>query len=339
MGDEDIRGQLCRLGLTRMQAEIYACLLAEGPGGTEDLAVRMGRHRGGRETGHLLFAARVLDRDVAHLRRVGLITTTGTDGGEHTPVEPSIALEAMAHTRSAEVQQAHLAAKQAYRDYRRSVTPQGTEDLIEVIRGPHVAERIWNIEEAAESQVLRFDSPPYHTHCTANPVEIEKLGNGVEYRVVYSRSAVQNADYYNINIKPCIAAGEQARVLPTVPVKLTVYDQRLAIVSMSYVESEVKDYLLMVHPSSLLSALTGLFETSWRSALPMHLNERVPCSLQPVHRRILELLATGVSDDTIAELLGVSRRTLSRHLEVMNSRAGSTTRFQMALHAARNGWI
>ncbi|WP_435056320.1 helix-turn-helix domain-containing protein [Streptomyces venezuelae] len=49
------------------------------------------------------------------------------------------------------------------------------------------------------------------------------------------------------------------------------------------------------------------------------------CGLRPVHRRILELLATGVNDETIAELLGVSRRTL--------------TRFQMALYAARKGWI
>ncbi|MYT24175.1 HTH domain-containing protein, partial [Streptomyces sp. SID7760] len=265
--------------------------------------------------------------------------TTGSDGGEHVPVEPTIALKAMAHSRSAEVHQAHLAATQAYRSYRRSVAPQATEDLLEVIKGPHVAERIWNIEEAAEFEVLRFDSPPYHTHGTANPVEIGKLGNGVEYRVVYSRSAVQNTAYYNVNIRPCIAAGEQARVLPTVPVKLTIYDRRLAIVSMSFVESEVKDYLLMVHPSSLLSALTGLFETSWRAALPMHLNDSAPCNLQPVHRRIVELLSTGVTDDTIAELLGISRRTLSRHIEAMNTRAGSATRFQLALYAARHSWI
>ncbi|MYT21936.1 HTH domain-containing protein, partial [Streptomyces sp. SID7760] len=145
--------------------------------------------------------------------------------------------------------------------------------------------------------------------------------------------------YYNVNIQPCIAAGEQARVLPTVPVKLTIYDRRLAIVSMSCVESEVKDYLLVVHPSSLLSALAGLFETSWRAALPMHLNDHVPCGLQPVHRRILELLSTGITDETIAELLGISRRTLSRHVEAINTRAGSMTRFQMALYAARNGWI
>ncbi|MFG3344018.1 helix-turn-helix domain-containing protein [Streptomyces sp. NPDC048018] len=98
-------------------------------------------------------------------------------------------------------------------------------------------------------------------------------------------------------------------------------------------------YLLMVHPSSLLSALTGLFETSWRAALPMHLSDHVPYGLQPTHRRILELLSAGVTDETIAELLGISRRTLSRHVETINTRAGSVTRFQMALYAARNGWI
>ncbi|WP_438318836.1 HTH domain-containing protein [Streptomyces sp. HUAS TT3] len=53
----------------------------------------------------------------------------------------------------------------------------------------------------------------------------------------------------------------------------------------------------------------------------------------------MQLLATGITDETIAEPLGVSRRTLSRHIEAMNTRAGSVTRFQMALHAARNGWI
>ncbi|WP_423834523.1 helix-turn-helix domain-containing protein [Streptomyces manipurensis] len=71
----------------------------------------------------------------------------------------------------------------------------------------------------------------------------------------------------------------------------------------------------------------------------MHLDDRATYGLQPVHRRIPELLATGVTDDTIAELLGISRRTLSRHVEAINARAGSVTRFQMALHAARNGWI
>ncbi|MEU3460816.1 helix-turn-helix domain-containing protein [Streptomyces sp. NPDC006733] len=108
---------------------------------------------------------------------------------------------------------------------------------------------------------------------------------------------------------------------------------------MSFVEAEVNNSLLLVRPSSLLSALTGLFETSWRSAFPMHFSDRVPPALRTIHVRILELLGAGVTDDAIAELLGVSRRTLSRNLEQLNQRAGTVTRFQLALYAVRNGWI
>lgn len=173
----------------------------------------------------------------------------------------------------------------------------------------------------------------------ANECEVRSLERGVVYRVVYSKSAVENGAYYGVNIKPCIAAGEQARVLPSVPVKLTVFDRRIAFVSMSFVEAEINHSMLVVRPSSLLSALTGLFETAWRTALPLHQGTRAPAALPPSQRRILELLGAGVSDETIAELLGISRRTLSRQLEQLMGRAGTTTRFQLALQAARSGWL
>ncbi|MFJ8434040.1 helix-turn-helix domain-containing protein [Kitasatospora sp. NPDC094019] len=323
MDDEDLPAHLCRLGLTRGEAELYGALLAAGPGG------RSGVTEGPAGTGP----------ELARLRRLGLVTVSTTDGRRHVPVEPTVALEHLAHSRAAELRAAQQAAVNAYRGWRRSAGTQRTEDLVEVVTGDSIVEAIETIEATAEQEVLRFDSPPYHTHGAANPIEIENLRKGVEYRVVYSKSAVQHTAYYAVNIQPSIAAGEQARILPTVPVKLTVFDRRLAIVSMSFVEAEVNDSLLLVHPSSLLSALTGLFETSWRTALPMHLGGRVPPALSTIQRRIVELLATGVTDETIAELLGISRRTLSRHLEQLNFRAGSVTRFQMALHAARNGWI
>lgn len=322
-----LRDQLCRLGLSIGEAEVYQAVLGSGPSTADTLAAG---------SGHPADAVRA---GIGRLAELGLITTSGPDGSGVAPVEPSIALDHLAAARAAELRQAHVAAINAYRAYRRSVSPQSLDELVEVVTGPSISEWIWHHEESVESEVLRFDSPPYHTHACANDIEVANLRRGVRYRVVYSKSAVQNSTYYGINIQPCIAAGEHARVLPTVPVKLTVYDGRMATVSMSSVEAEVNDSLLIVRPSSLLSALTGLFETAWRSALPMHLSGRVPPALSPLHRRIVELMATGVSDDKIAELVGVSRRTLSRHLEQLTSRAGAVTRFQLALHAAREGWL
>jgi DNA-binding NarL/FixJ family response regulator len=71
----------------------------------------------------------------------------------------------------------------------------------------------------------------------------------------------------------------------------------------------------------------------------MHVGDRSPSSLRPVERQVLELLAMGLTDETIADRLGVSRRTLTRHVERLMSKAGVDGRFQLGLYAARNGWI
>ncbi|AJC61293.1 helix-turn-helix domain-containing protein [Streptomyces sp. 769] len=327
MSDDDRPAHLIRLGLSATEATTYLAMLDTGPTTVAALARRLGRTPADAE--HTL----------ARLIHLGLATSHGPDRSGIAPIEPSIGLGRLASARTEELQQAHLVAMDAYRTYRRQVHPQATDDLVEVVTGPQIVERILQVEDAATSEVLRFDAPPWHTGGTPNPTEIRNLERGVSYRIVYSKSAVENGDYYACNIRPCIAAGEQARVLQSLPVKLGVLDQRLAIVSLAFGDTDVNDSMLLVRPSSLLRALTGLFETSWRSAYPLHFGERVPPALRPIQRRILELLGSGVTDETIAELLGISRRTLSRQLEQLNRAADATTRFQLALYAARKGWV
>ncbi|WP_274918409.1 helix-turn-helix domain-containing protein [Streptomyces sp. WZ-12] len=327
MSDDDRSAPLLRLGLSEAEAAAYLAMLDAGPTTAKALARRLGQ------------ALAVTERTLTRLIHLGLASSHGPDGSGVAPIEPSLGLGHLANARAAELQQAHLAAMDAYRTYRRQVHPQATDHLVEVVTGQQIVERIMQVEDAASTEVLRFDTPPWHTGGTPNPIEIRNLERGVAYRVVYSKSAVENGDYYACNIRPCIAAGEQARVLQSLPVKLAVFDQRLAIVSLAFGDAEVNDSMLLVRPSSLLRALTGLFETSWRSAYPLHFGERVPTALRPVQRRILELLGSGITDESLAELLGISRRTLSRQLEQLNRAAGATTRFQLALYAARKGWI
>ncbi|MFF3665801.1 transposase, partial [Microtetraspora malaysiensis] len=47
----------------------------------------------------------------------------------------------------------------------------------------------------------------------------------------------------------------------------------------------------------------------------------------------------GVGRRPTARYRTIGRRTLSRNLEQLNQRAGTVTRFQLALYAARKGWI
>ncbi|MYT27216.1 hypothetical protein GTW69_44340, partial [Streptomyces sp. SID7760] len=86
-------------------------LLGTGPCTTERLAANIRRHGRGPANG-TSFSEHALDQQLAHLRKLGLLTLSDSrpEAREHVPVEPSIALESMAHLRTAEVQRAHLAA-------------------------------------------------------------------------------------------------------------------------------------------------------------------------------------------------------------------------------------
>ncbi|MBO2454523.1 helix-turn-helix transcriptional regulator [Actinomadura barringtoniae] len=335
MSDLDLMSHLSALGVPPVAARAFQVLLHTNAHSVQELAE------------HLHCDVEDTRRAIDQLVDLGLAVSH--DGGQCAvpPAEPDIALQHLVSARSAELLHAHTAAINAYRDHRRTTGLQRTDDLVEVVTGPQIKERIRQLERSVESQVARFDSPPFHMHGGMqggmhggpNPTELDNLERGVEYRVVYASASVSSPDYYALNVQPCISAGEDARVLPTLPVKLTIFDQRVALVSMSAVEVEQNGSLLLVYQSSLLSALLGLFESCWRAAFPMHLGTQAPPVLRPVQRQILELLGTGVPDDTIAQLLKISRRTLSRNLEQLYLLTGAATRFQLALHASRKGWI
>ena len=61
--------------------------------------------------------------------------------------------------------------------------------------------------------------------------------------------------------------------------------------------------------------------------------------LEPIEARVLRLLSSGVTDEQVAKVLGISRRTFFRYLEQLMARTGTATRFQLAAHASRQGWI
>ena len=328
MSDGDLAPHLSRLGLPDDEILAYQYLLRVGPSTAEEIAAGTERPQMG------------VRAAVRTLTDAGLIGSGGPDGRVYTPVPPASGLEILSRRRASELEQARVATLNAYDTFRRAVSPQRTDDLIEVVTGTAIAQRIQQMELSARTEIRRLESPPYFTEGHINNAELEQLARGeVTYRVVYARASVEDPARYANNIQPCVAAGEQARVLPEVPVKLTIVDQQFATVSLPVAEADVNRSLLVVHPSSLLSALVGLFEASWRLAVPLQAGAHALSPVQPIEQRLLGLLAAGANDDSIARQLGISRRTVFRHLQRLMEHAGATSRFQLAVHAVRHRWI
>ncbi|WP_327249637.1 LuxR family transcriptional regulator [Streptomyces sp. NBC_01320] len=269
----------------------------------------------------------------------GLASAAVEGGDVVAPVPPAAGLEILGRHRAAELDESRITVGGAFESFRRQRLAAYNDDLVEVVTGEAIGPRMRQAWASAREQIRQFDSPPYFPLSGATDDALATLARGVTQRVVYSRESLEHPGQLEAVIEPCIEAGEQARVLPSVPVKLVIIDEAYALVSLSIKEADVHNTMLVVQPCGLLSALVALFEQAWQNALPFHGRTARPGGLLPADRRLLWLLAGGASDEVIAREIGISRRTLFRRVQILMARLGATSRFQMALQAQRCGWL
>ncbi|MEU9848992.1 LuxR family transcriptional regulator [Streptomyces sp. NPDC047985] len=269
----------------------------------------------------------------------GLASTAEEGGAVVAPVPPTAGLEVLARHRVAEVEESRLVVGGAFESFRRQRLAAYNDHLVEVVTGDAIGPRMRRAWMSARDQIRQFESPPYFPLMGATEDALATLARGVTQRVVYSRESLEHPGHLREAVEPCVKAGEQARVLPSVPVKLLIIDEAYALVSLSSKEADVHNTMLVVQPCGLLSALVALFEQCWLNALPLDGRTTRPGGLSPADRRLLWLLAGGASDDVIARELGISRRTLFRRLQILMARLGAVNRFQLALQAQRSGWL
>ncbi|WP_406497416.1 helix-turn-helix transcriptional regulator [Streptomyces sp. NBC_00846] len=207
--------------------------------------------------------------------------------------------------------------------------------------GPDHAARI---QRGARHEVLHFDAPPYWS--VDNTVQLGHLSDGVPYRTVYGRHAIEYPGAM-VRINQCLEAGEQARVTSRLPMKMMIVDREHAIICAfgeggREREGDPGD-LVIVDPSPLLDGLIELFERVWADSVPFDRDgtaaDAARDELGTEDKRLLTLLLSGLTDDAIARHLGVGRRTVLRRARSLMDRAGVATRMQLGWYAARQGWV
>jgi DNA-binding CsgD family transcriptional regulator len=214
---------------------------------------------------------------------------------------------------------------------------------VEVVRDRAlVAQRYLSMQDAADTCFRVFERPPYHGD--ADPAfvvaqarkQAERMDVGVEYRRIYEDSVFEHPGSSTTALRR-IERGEQARSLPSLPMKLAVSDESLAMLPLDPTDL-IDGATLVVHPSGLLTALVSVFDILWRMAVPMSGRDR-DGGLTERDRAILTMMSSGATDETIARRLDMSRRTVVRHTSALLERLGATTRFQAGVQAARLGWL
>lgn len=275
--------------------------------------------------------------DITELVAHGLVAHR--DCGGFTPADPRIALAALIRRRQSVLDRASHAIADLADAFAEGQVRADPARLAEVVDGPaRVAGALAAMVGEATEEVAVFDAPPYVAEDVSEAAESSLLSRGVRSRAIYAVAALEAPGYYDA-VRAMIAAGEQARVVPVVPMKLVVVDNRRALLPLAVRDGVVRSAIL-VHPSALAEALAALFESVWATGMPIPGEPIVDADpLDAGERELLDLLNAGVKDEAIARRLGVSPRTLSRRVTSLLERLGAATRFQAGLQAARRGWL
>jgi len=280
--------------------------------------------------------AKLLDRDerevaatVERLEALGLLTTTSDHPVRLLPTRPDVAVDALVAVRRAELDRVRAEARVLLTELR-AQEQHRPENLVEVIVGQDaIAARFAQLLNGTREQLLVLDRPPYASRPGESDPRVRGLlSDGVVVQGIYSPDSL-NVPGGVDEAYSAADAGETSRVHPQVPMKLAVFDRRIALLPLSV--DQLVDSALVVHPCALLDALIEMFTLLWDQAVPV-----VPSvKADPTDTRLMTLLAAGFKDDAIARQLGMSSRTVGRRVAELMETLGARTRFQAGIHAQR----
>lgn len=142
----------------------------------------------------------------------------------------------------------------------------------------------------------------------------------VRCRSIYDASALDDPVARRI-IESCAGAGEQARVLPKVPMKMKLADHTTAMLPLTPTGAAGA---LIIRAPVIITALREYFELLWERAIPLTALGEPPAEsgLTKAQQTVLRLMAEGWNDDAIAHRAGISVTTVRRHgAAIMQRRA------------------
>jgi sugar-specific transcriptional regulator TrmB/DNA-binding CsgD family transcriptional regulator len=279
------------------------------------------------------------------LQGLGLVSRLAGPPPGYVATDPSLTLDALLMNQEEQLRRARARAGEISERFRQAAAGRDPAEMVEVVTGSEtIVERHDQLQRSAQRELRFLDKPPYRAgYEYSNEPEVEFLRGGGVARSIYETAAVDIPDRLPA-LDAYLAAGEQARVLPVLPTKLVLVDDRVGIVPLRVGDVPSRSYLV-VHRSALLDALCGLFETLWQLALPLTLGSggggdglRAAGRPDPLEQRILGLMNAGLPDEAIARHLGLSHRTLQRRIRDLMQRLDANTRYQLGARAAALGW-
>lgn len=273
------------------------------------------------------------------LHAKGLISRVSPNGQRYAPVPPDVAFGPLLLRGQESLEWARNAIAALDDEYRSSARRRDSAQLVEVVTGRSaIRQQLLNLQSSVRHEMRWFCRAGHVAMPSSdNREEFDALARGVRYRVLYERELLEEPGMIE-SVAEGVRHGEIARVSPTLPVRLAIADDTLALCPLvPHATGSGEPTAALVRESSLLAALIALFESYWEQASPLQVDD--PEQLETDERYLLSLLVGGVTDKAIATQLHISQRTVQRRISELMRRVNAHTRMQLAWEVSRLGWL
>ena len=251
--------RLVRLGLTTYEARAYVSLVRRDSFTAAQIARTAGLPR-----------QRIYDV-LASLVEKGLASARPGTVVKYAALAPELALERLVASKRAEMSEVERDAG----DVIATLTPEFAAgrthsdplEYIEVLRDRGaINERFAELQAGVKREILVFTKPPYATPPQENQEGIEVTRSHAA-RSIYELSILEDAAA-TAGVRRFIEAGEEARFVDEVPLKLVIIDETTVMFGMQDPVAGSEDLTIMVveHPALALT-LKLAFDRVWHSGL------------------------------------------------------------------------
>lgn len=270
----------------------------------------------------------------------GLATHAPERPRRYIPAAPDIALEALVLRHQEGLQRARRTIAKLQEQAMTGQRSDAGEQVLEVVVSREAGRQIYDeLHRTAQHEICSLISAPILlSRLEVDPaidgaVQREARVRGINYRSVADSSFLSLPRAVH-RIREDMHAGEQYRVYPELPIKVTLVDKRVGFIPLKPKSGDF--YSLLVRKSPLLDGLYALFETLWERSCSVSFTGRgrlktgkVDSGLPEKFEELMTLMATGLNDKRIASELGISASTLKRRISAAMKAYNVRTRFQL----------
>lgn len=259
MDTSDLVTQLTRLGLTSYEAKAYLTLIRRDSFTAAQVARQSGLPR-----------QRIYDV-LGSLVQKGLAAARPGNVVKYAATPPELAIELLLASHRDQLAQMERDAQLMVTDLKPAFEAgqEHTDPLeyIEVLRDKRaINERFAELQAAVKREILVFTKPPYATPPQENVEGLEVIQTH-EARSLYEFSVFDDPAVAR-GVQRFVEAGEQARFVPSLPLKLVIIDETIVMFGMEDpVAGSSELTIVVVEHQSLAKVLKTAFNSVWDSGL------------------------------------------------------------------------